>query len=487
MSVIPKHYQLQTRSSAAEAAQPFTLAQQRRLATRRWWQWLAAGGRRLLWLEPLWLIALLPSLLARDYLWDPWVHPWLVAALFLFWPLRLLVTQQLAPATPLTWSIGLLGGWSWLGVVAAPDPERAWAALGYLAVGIALYFALVNWRPTQRHPWLVLVLLAGCGAALAALGPLLLINISDEFFIVSDELLRSQPLDIFGTGETINPNVLGGILAILLPPVLALALRWERRRKRWLHYTSAGVCTLLASLMLATLILTQSRGAYLAATAGVAVVLIARWSWSVLVLAVAGCAAAVTLAVNGGQLFLEAVGTSDSITSLSGRWEVWERALFALRDFPLTGIGLGAFDLVIPQLYPYVENAGADIPHAHNLWLQVGVDLGLPGLLLYTWVLFLAIRGLIQTRRRATHLHAAVTADLRPGPHQRQDRRQRRRLAVLRGTIAAGLLGGLTALLVDGIIDAVTWDTKLAFVPWLLLSLTTLLQQSEYAEPSEEP
>jgi putative inorganic carbon (HCO3(-)) transporter len=486
--VIPDHYQLYA-AGDTQTALP-TAHGKRRQHTRsatQWTQALHTIPRVLLWLEPFWIVALSPSLLLRDYLWDPWVQPWLIAALLLFWPLRLLSTRRLMPATAVSWPLLLLLFWAPMGVLASPNHERSWEALGYLALGLASYLALVNWSLTRRYPWLVAGLVAAVGLALAALGPSLLINISDEFFVFSDDLTKSQPIPIFGLSETVNPNVLAGILAILAPLFFALTLRWDWLRNRWLRYGLAILCALATLAMLATVLLAQSRGAYLAVAIGLMVVLVLRWPRSILVLAIALVAAGTVLSWEGIFRVVQAVGTNDSLTSLSGRGEVWQRALYALRDFPLTGIGMGVFDLVIPKLYPYFEiKNGAEIPHAHNLWLQVGMDLGLPGLILYGWLWVSIVRTLLQLIRQNSQ---AVNY---PDTHAltRQERyllhhhlRQLERAAALRWTLAVGLLGAFVAMFVHGLVDAVTWGTKLAFVPWLLISLVTLLSlQNETAE-----
>ena len=85
--------------------------------------------------------------------------------------------------------------------------------------------------------------------------------------------------------------------------------------------------------------------------------------------------------------------------------------MYALQDFVFTGIGIGNFNLVIPQLYPYITiPPGVDIPHAHNLLLQIGLDLGLPGLIAYLGLLinvFVMLVALL--RRRAYNVLAVVT------------------------------------------------------------------------------
>src|SRR5689334_22542868 len=79
----------------------------------------------LLWLEPFWIVALAPSILMRELLWDPWMQPWLIGALFLFWPLRLLYTRRLLPPTPLNWPLALLLLWSPVALWVSAYPERS--------------------------------------------------------------------------------------------------------------------------------------------------------------------------------------------------------------------------------------------------------------------------------------------------------------------------------------------------------------------------
>jgi putative inorganic carbon (HCO3(-)) transporter len=115
--------------------------------------------------------------------------------------------------------------------------------------------------------------------------------------------------------------------------------------------------------------------------------------------------------------------------------------------FP-TGVGL-VFDRVIPLLYPYfLIPPSIEIPHAHNLLLQVGIDLGIPGLVAYLAILMVVFVRLISALRRPAN--------------------------GLNWALAAGVLSGLTAMLVHGLLDAPLWGTKLAFLPWLFFALAML-------------
>jgi putative inorganic carbon (HCO3(-)) transporter len=432
-------------------------------------------GDGFLWLEPFWIALLAPSLLLRDLLWDPWVHPWLILALFAFWPFRLLFTGRLAPATPVTWPAFCLLLWTPVGLINAINWERSWHAVGFIAFGVALFFALLNWPPVQRWPWLIAAFLGMGGIGLALLGPMILPRLPQEFFIFSEDLARSKPTDFFNAGETINPNILAGALLLPIPLLMALALRFDIARQRWLP----PLLLLPTSLILAALLLAQSRGAYLAAFLSLLLVITLRWPWAGVISLIGSIAAGSVLSLEGVVLLMEAIGSDGSVTSMSGRWEIWTRAVQAIGDFALTGIGIDSFEYVIPALYPYVE-IHTPIPHAHNLLLQVGVDLGLPGLLFYCWLWGAALWIFIAVLRTSGVLPDSEEINQH---HRRGRRRSLHRQAVLRLALASGALCAIVAMVVHGMVDAVTWGTKLAFLSWLLLALAGALylqaQQSD--------
>ena len=69
--------------------------------------------------------------------------------------------------------------------------------------------------------------------------------------------------------------------------------------------------------------------------------------------------------------------------SFQQRVTIWARAIYMVQDFPFTGIGMGNFERLADSLYPFSIDPGG-IHHAHNLFLQIAVDLGIPGLI--TWL-----------------------------------------------------------------------------------------------------
>jgi putative inorganic carbon (HCO3(-)) transporter len=205
-------------------------------------------------------------------------------------------------------------------------------------------------------------------------------------------------------------------------------------------------------MMLATLVLTQSRGAWLGllAVGALAAVWLAagrwRWGWAAL-LGLVG-AAALGLALSQGQI-TEALGRlagplTDS--SLTSREEVWSRAMDAIGDFPLTGLGYNGFRRILPELYPTLLNPyNEEVAHAHNHWLQAALDVGLPGLIAYLalWL-------------------GAGAALLRAGRLTR-DRELRR--------LATGLGVGFLAHNLYSLTDTIALGSKAGIFVWISLAL----------------
>ena len=88
-------------------------------------------------------------------------------------------------------------------------------------------------------------------------------------------------------------------------------------------------------------------------------------------------------------------------------------------------------------------------------FFQIGLDLGLPGLIAYLALLI--------------NLFVMVMSTLR-NPH----------LLPLHRILTIGATGSLVGMIVHGLLDAVTWGTKLAFVPWLLYAAIVVLVIDSY-------
>jgi O-antigen ligase len=114
-------------------------------------------------------------------------------------------------------------------------------------------------------------------------------------------------------------------------------------------------------------------------------------------LGVAGALLAVALWIGIGPVVARFEVIDDELSAESGRTTVWRDSLPALRDFWLTGSGASSFQYV----YPMYRSFGGRrfYSWAHNDYLQLGIEQGLPGLALVAALLFTLWRRARRVRR----------------------------------------------------------------------------------------
>jgi putative inorganic carbon (HCO3(-)) transporter len=363
-----------------------------------------------------------------------------ILALF-FWPLRWLATGRISRRTPLDWPVLLLSVMLMVSIWATAIPDTTSIQVWRVFTGIALFYAVVNWADSSGRLTILLFGMAAVGVVLAVIAPFSVVwSVGKLPFIPTAIYDRFVVLFV----DFIHPNVLGGSLALLLPVLIAWLL-FGYSRLSWLVRIGIGLAILAAG---GVLILTAARGAWLGLAGALLILILLRWRWGWIGLLAAGLVV-IGLAFNPGlPALLEFLSSNNAISGLDGRVEIWSRAIFMIQDFPFTGIGMGSFGKVADALYPFFLNS-ASIPHAHNLFLQVAVDLGLPGLIAWLSIAIIA---------------AGVSWNLLM--------HGRRRREPLWQAIGAGMLASTLVLVVHGMIDSVVWGmVKPAPLVWLLWGL----------------
>ena len=225
-----------------------------------------------------------------------------------------------------------------------------------------------------------------------------------------------------------NPNFVGAYLASVLP-LAALGLLPPRLQRVAFGLILLGVAA------------TTSRGASLGAVAGMLAFTAARpsrRSWAALLATV--LMAALVVGVGGG-------GTRSIEDTSRGRWYILSVAGPHLVERPLTGFGPGSFALLYPGwemehwtaagIDGNVRRYAAAQRHAHNDYVELLSDLGVPALIVW---LFLTA--------------AVVAAGMGGGP--------------VAGSAAAGIIALSTIALVDfplqRPVEVFTWWTLAALV-----------------------
>ncbi len=242
------------------------------------------------------------------------------------------------------------------------------------------------------------VLLAGALAALHGIYQFLF-QVGPEAFVLFGRYMRA-----YGTFE--QPNPYAGYLGLTLPLAVALtaaavlrAGRWSAR-ERWLLPAAAGVS---GALMLAALVMSWSRGAWLgfaAAVAAMGVAVVARGGRGAVLIAVLVAVVAYGLLAGGlAQLppslvqrfsdFMPYLGTidvrglevTDANFSVLERMAHWQSAWAMWTEHPWLGVGIGNYEPIYPRyalpLWPL------PLGHAHNYYLNVAAETGVTGLAAY--------------------------------------------------------------------------------------------------------
>jgi putative inorganic carbon (HCO3(-)) transporter len=404
--------------------------------------------------------------------WLSWAADWQVLLVGLIVPVYVFFSDQLAPGVlalllltiPFLWLLHWLARGRpftptpldlpllvWLatlpaGLWAASPWETSLPILFREIVAIALFYAVVNSLNSAGRLKLATAGLIVGTALLAGVGLLGTRGLGRLPLSLGRlvELVPGRALS-FWNSESIgfNPNLTGGILALFTPVTVAYALAasWPMRLR---NGVAAVVLWLLAAGEILVLILTRSRGAILGFVVGLAVLVMGRnrrWAW---LLPVAGLAVAIALAVWGIQPMVDLVvgGTADSaVSSVEARTELISRGLYMMQDFPFTGVGLGMFSRVLPILYPlFLDDPNPEATHVHNVYLQTGIDHGLPGLIAFVAMLFL--------------LAAMGSQAIRLSRRQPWE------------PLAIGLLAGLAAYSVHGFVDVVASSPRAQILIW---------------------
>ena len=171
-----------------------------------------------------------------------------------------------------------------------------------------------------------------------------------------------------------NPNVLAGYMVMLLPFIL-YAKKLSKNKK-----------TLLTSMLLITVVFTDSRTGMLAVTivlsSALLVQVFKRFSKKImfLIICVMLCLLFLVLMMGKQSLLLKRTSVWDN------RPYLWQTVLDGVIKRPLLGYGQENVEFLFPKTYAKVDNA-------HNIFLEVAGASGLVGLILFVCILAIGLKG----------------------------------------------------------------------------------------------
>jgi O-antigen ligase len=195
-----------------------------------------------------------------------------------------------------------------------------------------------------------------------------------------------------------DSNDFATLIACTVPIALHLVVK-----KGWRIPRVVGIGGLLALLL--AFIWANSRGGFLAILAAGLVILIGYRVVSAPVRIGVAVTSAIVFAIAAGPSFWTRMNTITNanqdynMTSSEGRWQLWGRGLGYMEARPILGVGIGGFPSAEGELSQEARDArahghGTKWSEPHNSFVQVGAELGVPGLLLFLAMLWTAVRGL---------------------------------------------------------------------------------------------
>ena len=304
---------------------------------------------------------------------------------------------------------GMLAATSLLLIKSKQRPEFPFWVPWVLYVAVSLIsitysvdpdYSLRNIQAELGYAVLVLVVSASWSRWSPAFNSFLLVLIAVNIFLelatysaasFSDPMSKTINLPPLA-GAGVNPNFLVSVL-----PLMVLAAFWCWQRRLFIYLCIVSV---LIAADVGALILSYNRQSFIAVLTSILcagiLTLKYRFSWRRLGVFLGLVVLATTLI--GLQLSRRAQtdhidqqdATATATFSNDIRWKLWEFSLDKIEKKPFSGSGFGRE--TFGKAYPEVFNINPMLWHAHNLVINKGVQMGIPGIIAFLFLWFAILR-----------------------------------------------------------------------------------------------
>ncbi|NLJ98578.1 MAG: polymerase [Tissierellia bacterium] len=305
-------------------------------------------------------------------------------------------------------------------------------------IALGFVFVLVNTIDTKRDFNIFITFLVIAATLVAILG---LFQYTDAIRIEGSwtDFINNPSTNIRIYSVLDNPNILAEYLVMTIP--ISIALFWYSKRihKKLLFFITT-------SILLLSLVLTLSRGGWLGLSFGM--IVFALLVEKKLLFIIPIFAIMVYSLPERILNRLMSIGNYLEDSSSSYRIKIWKIALEVIKDNWLVGVGLG----YIPFKMVY-ESYASNMPtyHIHNTFLQIVGEMGVMGLMVFTFFMFILFKYSIKRLIKGEDRYIQV--------------------------MAGGLLSGLAALLVHGIVESILFMPKIIITFWTLVGLILALMR----------
>jgi len=342
--------------------------------------------------------------------------------------------------------VALLGSIVFISIPISYIPSES-AKMGLVYILFLLfYFVVRNLIDSKEKLFAVMSGLLFSGLGVALLG--VLQQLTGRSFIMTEAWIDTEMFDEMSTrvySTLANPNVLGSYLIF----VILIAFAGVYYFKNWFYkFVSLGICGVAALCMMYTL----SRGAWLGLAFALGLYALfkdRRLIWL-------GIMAIPFIPFAIPQEIWERLLSIGDLTDTSSlyRLYIWQASLEMIKDFWPIGIGPGT--RVFVYIYQKYSFSTIYAPHSHNLFLQLLIDYGISGLILFVSVIFMFYRSYLSNIKH--------TADS---------------FLTAAGAAICAAMGGY---LLQGITDHVWYNYRVVAFFWVMIALVVALGKVMYAE-----
>jgi len=249
-----------------------------------------------------------------------------------------------------------------------------------------------------------------------------------------------------------NPNVLAEYLIMMIPLIFAMMLLSKTKRSGFAMFLALGFTA-------ACLVYTWSRGAWLGIMIGMLIFMLiySKKTFSVMLLGLFAVPFLPFVLPDSIVGRFASIGNlADSSTSY--RVNIWRGVIDMIGDHWVGGIGIGfePFRAVYPE---YALEAIEAAPHSHNLFLQILVEIGIVGLIVFV---------------AAMVIYAQSSFSLNTVENRKEK------------FIPIGIFCGTCAVLAQGMTDYIWYNYRVYLMFWLMIGLAAASRRVLAATAGEE-
>jgi O-antigen ligase len=383
---------------------------------------------------------------------------WILLVIPLLWGIRKMMNKPFVERTLLDIPILIILVQVLLTTLFVANPSHSFPKAAGLLLAIGLFYAIIALLKTEKLLKAGITLFLGGGFLFSLLGLAGMYTFKVKHLTLLmkvKEVLPQIEFNLPGAEMGFSPNVVGGILILIIPLFLTLFYSYLPEKikilelenipfikgKRFAVFLVVGL-----AVTSGVLVLTQSRGSWV----GLALAFVILFFFSIrkrkavlittiIVLLVFSFIFVPSL-MKVGQVQLT---TKQAEGTLLFRVQIWDQALPRIYTHPFLGIGLNEFR--------YLPEIKYNVSHAHNKFFHVAVELGIPALIAYLALLFLTAFMIVKTLQ------------------SKNSGTGWQKIVIL------GLGCGQLAHAIFELTDVIPFGAKVGFFPWISLALITAI------------